>query len=107
MHWGWNTGFIFVGVEGYVDTSATMNGPTNAPFNLHIGLDKNLVQLALVDEISVTTEGAVLELEIDWLRLFDGTNMTAEILTRSTDSFYNPDLAAVIRSNVDDAISLR
>lgn len=106
MHWGWNTGFIFFAVEGYVDTSATMNGATNAPFSFHIGLDKNLVRLAFVDEISVTTEGAIIELDIDWLKLFNGTNMTSEIPTRSTDSFNNPDLATLVRLNVDDAFRL-
>lgn len=106
MHWGWNSGYIFYVLEGMVDTSANMTGDVNAPFIFHVGLDKHLVDLAFVDEVNPANGGDTISLQIDWLRLLDGTDMTAADSTRSTHTMNNPSLAELMVSNVDEAISL-
>ncbi len=37
MHWSWNTGYIFINIEGKVDTLAT--GTFNHNFSFHVGTD--------------------------------------------------------------------
>lgn len=106
MHWGWDSGYIFYVLEGRVDTSANMMGDVNAPFIFHVGMDQFLVDLAFVTDINPNGEGATVELEVDWLNLLDGTNMTASDSTRSTHTMNNPALAELMVSNVDEAISL-
>lgn len=43
MHWGWNTGYIFVKIEGKVDT--LLSGNFNHNFSFHAGTDTFLQQI--------------------------------------------------------------
>ena len=43
MHWGWNTGYIFIKIEGKVDTLST--GTFDHNFSFHAGTDAFLQQL--------------------------------------------------------------
>ena len=106
MHWGWDPGYIFYVLEGMVDTSAAMNGTANAPFIFHVGGDMLRVDMAFVSNINSVVEGVTVELDVDWLKLLDGTNMTSDVSTRSTHTMNNPSLAALMVSNIDEAISL-
>ena len=106
MHWGWDPGYIFYVLEGVVDTSAAMNGDANAPFIFHVGTDMHRVDLAFVKAIDASNTGVTVEMEIDWLKLLDGTNMTSDVTTRSTHTANNPPLAALMVENIDEAIGL-
>jgi hypothetical protein len=46
MHWGWNTGYIFISIEGKTDTipDATLN--LNHSFSFHIGTDNFLESIS-------------------------------------------------------------
>jgi hypothetical protein len=106
MHWGWDPGYIFYVIEGEVDTSSAMNGPIDAPFIFHVGMDMHKVDLAFVQQVISVSEGTTVEMDIDWLKLLDGTDMTGEIDSRSTHTMNNPSLAVLLVSNIDEAISL-
>lgn len=107
MHWGWNTGYIFFVLEGTVDTTANMSGEANAPFIFHVGTDAFLVNMAFAKEVQASASLSTIEMEVDWLQLLAGTNMTAADSTRSTHTMNNPGLAALLVSNVDEAFRLR
>lgn len=107
MHWGWNTGYIFIVLEGLVDTTTNMNGEVNAPFIFHVGMDEYLVPMAFVKQFTATASATTIEMEVDWLRLLDATNMTAADSTRSTHTMNNPTLAALLVSGVEDAFSIQ
>lgn len=106
MHWGWDPGFIFYVLEGEVDTSANMNGDVNAPFVFHVGTDIHRVDMAFAKQIESLAGGVTVEVEMDWLRLLDGTNMTKAIATRSTHTTNNSALATLMVSNIDEAFSV-
>jgi hypothetical protein len=106
MHWGWDPGYIFYVIEGEVDTSAAMNGPIDAPFIFHVGTDMHKVGMAFAQQVISVSEGTTVELDIDWLKLLDGTDMTGEVDSRSTHTMNNPPLAVLMVSNIDAAISL-
>jgi hypothetical protein len=107
MHWGWDPGYIFYVLEGIVDTTANMDGTVDAPFIFHVGLDAFRVDMAFVKTVNSADEVVAVEMDIDWLKLLDGTNMTGDISTRSTHTSNNPALAALMVSNVEDAFSVR
>lgn len=107
MHWSWNTGYIFYVLEGMVDTSANMNGAVNAPFIFHVGTDQFLLDHAFVTDLNTVTDDATIELEVDWLKLLDGIDMTSADSTRSTHTMNNPGLAAMMVANVKDAFRLK
>ena len=106
MHWGWDPGYIFFVLEGMVDTTASMDGTANAPFIFHVGTDQFLVDMAFSKQVNSVAEGVVVEMDVDWLELLQGTNMTRDVSTRSTHTMNNMSLAALMVSNVDQAFSV-
>ena len=42
MHWGWNPGYIFISVEGKVDTLANSSSTFDKNFSFHVGKDSYL-----------------------------------------------------------------
>ncbi|MCF8464747.1 MAG: hypothetical protein K9G41_07895 [Flavobacteriales bacterium] len=106
MHWGWDPGYIFFVLEGVVDTTANMDGTANAPFIFHVGTDALRVDMAFAKQINSLADGTLIEMDVDWLKLLDGTNMTGDVSTRSTHTSNNPSLAALMVSNVDGAFSV-
>ena len=107
MHWGWDPGYIFFVLEGTVDTTAAMNGEANAPFIFHVGTDMHLVDMAFAKQFTSEASGITLEMEVDWLKLLDGTDMTGDVMTRSTHTMNNPTLAALMVTNIEDAFSVQ
>lgn len=107
MHWGWDPGYIFFVLEGMVDTSANMNGTVNAPFVFHVGTDMLRVDMAYAKNVSSITDGVQITMEVDWLKLLDGTNMTADTDSRSTHTSNNLPLAQLMVSNIDEAFSVQ
>lgn len=106
IHWGWDPGYIFYVLEGMVDTTAGMNGAVDAPFVFHVGTDTLRVDMAFAQAVTSTAEGVTVEMDVDWLKLLDGTNMTGDISTRSTHTDNNRPLASLMASNVDEAFSV-
>ncbi len=106
MHWSLDTGYVFFVLEGMVDTTAGMNGAVDAPFLFHVGMDANLVSMAFVTEVVSIAEGVTVEMEIDWLRLLDGTDMVGDQDSRITHTFDNEALSYIFVANVDDAFNL-
>ena len=42
MHWGWNPGYIFISIEGKVDTLASASSTFDKNFSFHVGTDSYL-----------------------------------------------------------------
>lgn len=101
-HWGWNPGYIFMKMEGRVDTTANMTGEANAAFSIHIGLDALLTNVPLAATADVQG-GHTIAISVDWLRFMDNIDLRND---RSTDSFNNPALAQAVRANIPSAFTL-
>ena len=65
MHWGWNTGYIFISIEGKVDTLSSGNN-FNHNFSFHVGTDQFLDSVAF-DNLtwSPTSDGHKLDWSLD------------------------------------------
>jgi hypothetical protein len=101
-HWGWNPGYIFMKMEGRVDTTAAINGPADAPFVIHIGLDEFMSALTFTQP--VTLQGtATINVTVDWLRLMDNIDLRYD---RATDSFNDPVLAGAVHANIPAAFTV-
>lgn len=83
-HWGWDPGFIFVSITGYLDTTMAGTGPLDKPFNFHIGIDKQQRILSWQRTFTVTGNTVTyLPLSIDYVRLFDGLDLRTQHSTHS------------------------
>ena len=90
MHWSWNTGYIFVNIEGKVDTLSS--GIFNHNFSFHIGTDAFLQNFSF-DNISWVETGVnehTLFLELDLSSFLNAENnaidLKEEYLTHSNSS---------------------
>lgn len=101
--WSWNSGYIFIQIEGEMDSTAAMNGAVNAPFAYHVGLDANAREVMKMMHQDVDAD-VTLDLAIDYLKLFDGIDLRANPVTHSMGGGAAP--ASAMADNVASAITV-
>jgi hypothetical protein len=86
MHWGWNTGYIFLMIEGRVDTTAAQSGENIATFMYHVGSNDLLkrVELNNLNWNSVSDLLYEANLTVDLYKVFDGDTADVDIKTERT-----------------------
>jgi hypothetical protein len=105
IHWSWNSGYIFMMVEGLVDTSLAANGTPNFDFFYHVGLDnmKRTIDLS-TSAFTVSGNGEnEIGLLFDLRKVLNNVDMRTENETHSMD---NMPLATKIANNWQSAFSL-
>lgn len=102
-HWSWNSGYIFLKIEGLADTSAAMTGTVDGPIEIHIGTDALSRTLSIVHEIGI--QGGVpefLEVTIDWAKFLNGVDLRNAV----THTMDNMPLANQVVDNYLSAFSI-
>lgn len=101
-HWSWNSGYIFVKIEGLCDSTAAMNGAIDAPFEMHVGGDSFLRTLQFHNHFDVANAGShTLHMNIDWGKALDGI----ELRNGSTHTMDNMPVANQVITNMTTAIT--
>jgi hypothetical protein len=96
-HWSWNSGYIFVKIEGVADTTTAMTGAVNGPFEMHIGGDSFLRSLALTKGFEVPVTGEFeFAINIDWGKALDGVDLR----NATTHTMDNMPLAMQVMGNL-------
>ncbi|WP_417266604.1 MbnP family protein [Brumimicrobium sp.] len=105
MHWGWNTGYIFVMLEGKADTTAAQDGSL-ASFSYHIGTNQMLRNFTLTDITWSKVNNHLYESNIylDLYKVFDGDIHDIDIKTDRT-SHTNPDQIQLTEKIIDNFIN--
>ncbi|MFN8437998.1 MAG: MbnP family protein [Cytophagales bacterium] len=110
IHWSWNTGYIFMMIEGSCDTTQNNNGTTEfgsypqAMF-YHIGMDEFKRNISLSYDFSVSTNsGNNLNLNLDINKILKGLNIKKENATHSMMSGYG--LAKKVANNFPSSFTL-
>lgn len=101
--WSWNTGYIFIVLEGQVDTTEAMNGTANASFVYHVGLDE-MKRDIMFNEHQDVEDDVTINVQFDYLKLLDGIDMRASLVTHSMGD--GKPMATAIADNVDGAFIL-
>jgi hypothetical protein len=109
MHWGWSTGYIFMNIEGRVDTipDATLN--TDLSFSFHIGTDSYLQNLQFnnIDWTDIGNNTRQFKLKLDLLAFLgqgaSSINLSSEYLTHTAAG--QEALTQKVISNFKNAIS--
>lgn len=86
MHWGWNTGYIFLMIEGRVDTTQDQTGQDIATFLYHTGTDELLKNVTLnnLDWQPVSNTLYEANLTVDMYKVFDGDTTDVDIKNERT-----------------------
>lgn len=88
MHWGWNTGYIFINIEGKVDTLIDGQQILDHNFSFHIGSDEFLQTFELdnLNWVEISDSMSELNLKLNLYELLHGTNpidLKTEFLSHS------------------------
>ncbi|MEI8117152.1 MAG: MbnP family protein [Flavobacteriia bacterium] len=79
MHWGWNPGYIFMNIEGKVDTIIDATNNLDLSFSFHVGTD-NYLQSFLFENVQWQDKGnKVWELPLKLDLAYFLTNQTSPI----------------------------
>lgn len=77
QHWAWNTGYIFVKLEGQCDTMPDGSGNASTFFTFHLGLDQLMRQIEKSNSFSVkANETTVLSLVVDYGSIFNALDFS-------------------------------
>jgi hypothetical protein len=89
MHWGWNPGYIFMNVEGKVDTIVDATTNTDLSFSFHIGTDPYLqnLQFNAISWADIGNNTRQFKLKLDLLAFLgqgvNSINLSTENLTHT------------------------
>jgi hypothetical protein len=89
MHWGWNTGYIFLMIEGMADVSGTSDGVFDRNILYHVGgnlLYRPNIELLRNFEIKADQDN-IFEIRIDFSKVFDGVNINTQNFTMTFDNY--------------------
>jgi len=103
-YWDWSQGYVFMKLEGYVDTSAATNGTASAGFAYHIGNDEMLRAVTISLNKTIEGSNAAIELNVDYAKLLEDVDLQTEL---QTHSIANEPLAIKIADKTQEAITLR
>jgi hypothetical protein len=85
-HWSWNTGYRFIVLEGFVDTTAAMSATADVYFEYHLGLERSRREISISHPFTVThdTEAEV-HMGVDYLEFLADLDLTTDIMTHTMD----------------------
>jgi hypothetical protein len=98
IHWSWNSGYIFMMIEGKVDTTLANTGTPNFDMFYHIGLDSYKRTIDFSTEAFTVTSGSDQEIGIQFnlLNALNNVDMRTENATHTMDNMM---LATKIANN--------
>ncbi len=103
-YWDWTQGYVFMKLEGYVDSTAAGNGNPTTGFAYHIGNDDMLRNISLTINKEVQGNDASIELNVDYAKLLENVDFRTELQTHSTGS---QALAQKIADKTAEAITIK
>lgn len=105
IHWDWNSGYIFMKIEGYVDTTLNADGSPDFEYFYHVGMDelKRTIDFSTSAFEVKSGADAELALEFDLLKALSNVEMRTE---NETHTFNNMPLAEKIADNWQSAFSV-
>ncbi len=99
MHWSWNSGYIFIRIEG--DYAQTQGGAPDTHFEFHIGMDNLAQEVTIAKEFTVEY-GAnnVTPIIVDHKAILTGVDFTTDTVTHTMDNMM---LAMRIANNIPNS----
>ncbi|MCI4668076.1 MAG: hypothetical protein MRZ79_07935 [Bacteroidia bacterium] len=100
MHWGWDNGYIFLKMDGMVDTDGD-NVP-NAGMEFHIGKNINFNTIALEIHTDALEDEVEVTVDVDFAKAFTGIDLSKDYITHTGDF---PALANTVINNMKTAFA--
>lgn len=96
MHWNWNSGYVFIKVEGMVDVNKDGQFDADETITYHIGLDKNRTGISLMthgditetkEEFAISFDLETLLADFDWTQKANRTSHSMPATEAVTEQF--------------------
>lgn len=103
MHWNWNSGYIFIAIEGHVDIDGNGSYDAGEDFIMHVGMNsmRRTVTGLLAHFNTVEGQTHNIELDIDWAELVAGIDLSVDNSSHTMD---NMPLATAVADNSANAV---
>lgn len=89
MYWAWNTGYIFLKLEGSVDTNLIPDGTIDWPYVFHLGTNQLLRSVELNYPVSGDDgQKLVLDIGVDLARFFDFVDLRTENSSHTLNNLF-------------------
>jgi hypothetical protein len=86
MHWGMPLGYLFIKLEGGVDTNAIQDGILDVPLVMHVGTNPLIRTVSIpYDFTAIKKETTTLEMNIEWSAIMDSIDLRADAFTQTTE----------------------
>lgn len=103
-YWTWTQGYVFIRLEGYVDSSPDGNGNATTGFAYHIGNDDLLRYVSLALNKNIVAASSAIDLKVDYAKMLENVDFQTELETHTTN---NKPLAQKIADKAAEAFSLK
>ena len=100
MHWNWNSGYIFIRIEGEVDTDS--DGTPDSLLELHVGGLPQYTPVMVEVNHEADAVDSRIPIKVDFAKFLEGINLATDNVTHTMD---NMPLAREIVANVPGAFS--
>lgn len=100
MHWNWNAGYIFIRIEGLVDTDS--DGTPDSTLELHVGGLPQYTPVMVEVNHSADAVDSRIPIKVDFAKFLEGIDLANDNVTHTMD---NMPLARAIVANVPGAFS--
>jgi hypothetical protein len=100
MHWSWDNGYIFLRIDGQVDSDD--DGVVDAPIEIHLGKQAFFTEVMVMLHENAHSETYEVALAFDLADLFSGIDLANNSVTHVGD---NLALAQQVQANVASAFS--
>ena len=104
MHWSWNSGYIFLKLEGQVDTTATPDGQLDDSFIYHLGTDNLKREVSVMAHGDIDSDNNTITLNFDLATALQNVTFSnsGEMVSHTMN---NMPTAITIMDDADDAFS--
>lgn len=103
-YWTWSQGYVFIRLEGYVDTTAAATGTANTGFAYHIGNDELLRMIYLPINKYIEGSETTIEIDVDYAKMLEDVDFRTELQNHSG---LEEALTLKIADNTTEAFTLR
>jgi hypothetical protein len=105
IHWNWNSGYIFIAIEGKVDLDASGTYDAGETFIMHVGSNQFLAEnsglISPFDPVAGVAQ--TIAMDLDWSKLLTGIDLATQNSTHTMD---NMPLATSVSTNAQSILSM-
>jgi hypothetical protein len=105
IHWNWNSGYIFIAIEGKVDLDASGTYDAGETFIMHVGSNQFLAEnsglMSQFDPVAGVAQ--TIAMDLDWSKLLTGIDLATQNSTHTMD---NMPLATSVSTNAQSILSM-